>query len=363
MVDYLLAQGARSQISMINFGFWSDLPRPIVGLAPMDGVTDVVLRVLTKKIGAPDLLITEFVAVEGIARNAVALLHHLQYQPLERPIVAQVYGIEPDSFRTTATIVAAMGFDGIDINMGCPAKKVSRRGAGAALINNHELAAQIIAATKEGVAAWQNGMKLTDLPLKEKMIKAIEALAHPPITKKLLPVSVKTRIGYDRVQVSEWAAFLATQELAVTTWHGRTLKQLYSGSADWSAIGEAAQIIKAQSDTLVLGNGDIATRGEAIAQAAEFGLDGVLIGRAAVGNPWVFNDRQPSSKELIETIIEHANEYEATFGRERFPGFRRYLISYIKGQKDAAKLRAALMQAATAQSVATILHKSSAIVE
>lgn len=354
---------------MIEFGFWSTLPRPVVGLAPMDGVTDSVFRQLTKEIGQPAVIFTEFAAVEGIARNAVKLLHHFQYSPNERPIVAQVYGIEPASFRITATIVAALGFDGIDINMGCPAKKVSRRGAGAALINNQPLAAEIIAAVRSGLEDWYNGCQISELPLKEKMISAIKELAEAAevdvsrTERPTIPVSVKTRVGYDQLQIKEWANFLANQNLAAVTLHGRTLKQMYTGEADWQAIKEGAAIIKAKSESLALGNGDITTLVEAKQRAKEFGLDGVLIGRASIGNPWAFTNQQPTANELKETIIDHAKKHEDVYGSRGFAAFRRFLAAYIKGVKGASKLRTELMQAPDAATVASILNKTNVIVE
>ena len=324
----------------------------------MDGVTDAPFRQITARVGNPSLIFTEFVSVEGLARNAVALLSHLRYDPVERPVIAQLYGIEPESFRTATVMACLLGFDGIDINMGCPAKKVSKRGAGAGLITNPKLAEQIIKACKEGIKDFATGRQLDDLPLKAKMKQALRKLAKENgvtaknLVRQELPLSVKTRIGFDRPMVLEWFSFLAEQDLAMISIHGRTLKQMYTGQADWEAIGQARAIIKKKSHTLVLGNGDINTRGEALQYIQKYGVDGVLLGRAALGNPWVFLGHQPTIEERTVMAIEHAQLYEKLLPVTAFVAFRRHLAAYIKDIEGAAKLRAKLMQTTSAEQVA-----------
>src|SRR3989338_11286748 len=222
----------------MNKGFWDKLSRPIVGLAPMDGVTDAPMRFITAKYGRPSVIYTEFVNVEGITRND-KLLRDLKYDEIERPIVAQIFGGNPQAYYEAAKLIVSLGFDGIDINMGCPAKKVAKRGEGAGLIKDHKLAGEIINAVKEGV--------------EESRIKNQEL--------RRIPVSVKTRLGYDEPD-PKWWEFLASQELAVVAIHGRTYKQMYTGRADWEMIGKMATLIN-QSGTLVLGNGDIMSLAEA----------------------------------------------------------------------------------------------------
>ena len=341
--------------------YLDNLQKPIIGLSPMDGVTDAPFRQITAEVGKPAIIFTEFVSVEGLARNAVALLSHLRFSQSERPIIAQLYGIEPASFRVATVMACLLGFDGIDINMGCPAKKVSRRGAGAALINNHELAGEIIQACHKGLQDFAQGQQLKDLPLKEKMKKEIQSLAlkngvkNKDLVRRVIPLSVKTRIGYDRPVVKEWFSFLAKQNLAMISIHGRTLKQMYSGQSDWSEIAQAATIIKKKSKALVLGNGDINTRDEALSAIDKFGVDGVLIGRAALGNPWVFLGHKPTIVEKKEMAIRHAKLYEKIYPPAAFVAFRRHLAAYIKDIEGAAKLRSALMQTTNAKQVASNL--------
>jgi len=293
--------------------YLDNLVNPIIGLSPMDGVTDAPFRQITAEIGNPSLIFTEFASVEGLARNATALLQHFRYSEKERPIIAQLYGIEPESFRVATIIACFLGFDGIDINMGCPAKKVSRRGAGAALITNTKLAEQIITSCKVGLTDFAEGIKLEDLELKTKMKNAISKLQKEnginadKLERKILPLSVKTRIGFDKPAVEDWFSFLAKQDLAMISIHGRTLKQMYGGEADWANIAAAAKIIKKDSQALVLGNGDITTRVEAIEHIKKYKVDGVLIGRAALGNPWVFLGYNASKNERIDLAIKHAN--------------------------------------------------------
>ena len=132
--------------------FWQDLPRPIVGLAPMDGVTDAACRFIMATLGHPAVIVSEFTAVDGLNAGAERLLDDFYYHPIERPVVAQVFGAIPENFVQAAAIAAALGFDGLDINMGCPVKNVAERGAGAALIRHPERALAIIAAAREGIA-------------------------------------------------------------------------------------------------------------------------------------------------------------------------------------------------------------------
>ena len=237
-------------------GFWGKLKKPIIGLAPMDGVTDAPMRFITAKYGKPDVIFTEFVSADGIKHGAKRLLRDFKFDEIERPVVAQLFGGDPEAFFEVAKLIIKMGFDGVDINMGCPARKVAGRGEGAGLIKDPDLAARIIAAVKKGVDGK-------------------------------IPVSVKTRIGYDQADQGWWQ-FLASQDLAAVTMHGRTFKQLYQGKADWEVIARAATLIK-QSGTIFLGNGDVESIPDAHEKIEKYGVDGVLIGRAVQGNPWVFS--------------------------------------------------------------------------
>ena len=332
-----------------------------MGLAPMDGVTDAPMRYITAKYGRPDVMFTEFVSADGLKRvtggnklslaSRNSLLRHLRFDESERPVVAQLFGGEPESFFEVAKLIVKMGFDGVDINMGCPAKKVAGRGEGAGLIKNHELAGEIIAAVKKGVEGK-------------------------------IPVSVKTRIGFEKAD-PEWWKFLATQDLAAVTIHGRTFKQLYQGEADWEAIGEAGTLIK-QSGAVFLGSGDISSRQQAVVSCQKYGGDGALIGRGAMGNPWVFqqegthchsgldpesiciDSRFPSRgglsrgndicvKERLRVAVEHAWKFEEVFPNDRFFIMRKHLSWYARGFDGAADLRQKLVLCNSADEVERVI--------
>jgi len=332
------------KIVIMIFGFWNKLPKKFCGLAPMDGVTDFLYRHVMRKFGGPDLVFTEFTSVEGIAHNAVKLLRDFEYDESERPIIAQVFGIDPDSFYTTAIIVCQLGFDGIDINMGCPAKKVSNRGGGAALINNPTLASEIIEAVKSGVRDYSNGRTIEDIKMKQKMKTAIleQVIKHPTKDIVQIPVSVKTRIGVDKIITEDWISHLLGHDLSAITIHGRTLNQMYSGKASWEEIGKASNLIK-QTKTKVVGNGDVLNRKDGEEKCEKYNLDGVLIGRASFGNPWVFNNKSPEIEDRINLALYHCKKFEELYGLDHFYVMRKHLAWYIKGISGAKEVRKKLM--------------------
>jgi len=299
-------------------GFWGKLKKPIIGLAPMDGVTDAPMRFITAKYGKPDVIFTEFVSADGIKHGAKRLLRDFKFDEIERPVVAQLFGGDPTAFLEVAKLIVKMGFDGVDINMGCPARKVAGRGEGAGLIKDPDLAAKIIAAVKKGVDGK-------------------------------IPVSVKTRIGYDQAD-SSWWQFLASQDLAVVTVHGRTFKQLYQGEADWEAIARAATLIK-QSGTIFLGNGDVESIADAKEKIEKYGVDGVLIGRAAQGNPWVFRGVEVNKEEKLKVALEHSRKFEEIFPEDRFFIMRKHLAWYARGFDGASELRQKLVMTNSADEV------------
>lgn len=313
-------------------GFWKKLKKPIVGLSPMDGVTDAPMRYITAKYGKPDVVFTEFVSVEGITHGAKRLMRDFKFDEVERPVVAQIFGGDPKAFLEVSKLIVRMGFDGVDINMGCPARKVAGRGEGAGLIRNPELAAEIIAAVKAGVSQCHSA------------------------TGEIVPVSVKTRIGYDEADPTWWK-FLSTQGLAAVTIHGRTFRQLYQGSADWEAIGEAAKIIKSDK-TIFLGNGDVETRQKAEELSIKYGTDGVLIGRGAQGNPWVFDPKVKGIgvKDKLMVALEHARKFEEIFPQDRFFIMRKHLAWYARGFDGASELRQKLVLTNSANEVEKILR-------
>jgi tRNA-dihydrouridine synthase len=366
--------------------FWQDLKqqlkRALVGLAPMDGITDQPFRHIVKKYGQPDVIYTEFVNVEGLCHNAEALLRPLLYDNSQRPIVAQIYGKTPNSFRQAAILVCQLGFDGIDLNMGCPSKSVAGGGAGAALIKNPKLAQAIIRATQQGVQDWVDGKNCSDCPdfsdsfceLVEKQRQALDLDAAVQFeNRQALPVSIKTRLGYDQPVIQEWLPFLLGEQPAAVAIHGRTLKQGYSGQANWEQIGQAAQLAKEQRpDTLILGNGDVTSFNQAQEIARIYKVDGVLMGRAAQGNPFVFAQENPlenldkheQAKTLAKVALEHAQFYEETFCSNEqdecfFLPMRKHLAWYVKGIPHAKEIRQRLVQTSSSQAVAQILQSFS----
>lgn len=339
-------------------GFWSSLPRPIVALAPMDGVTDAVARRIACHHGQSDLTITEFVAVEGLTHGAVTLLDDLRYDETTRPVVAQLYGVDPAAFREAAAIATALGFDGIDVNMGCPATSVARRGAGAALIQTPELAQAIVRAVRAGIRDWADGGDLAGLVTHPRVRRAVAARAEPLAawTRRTIPVSVKTRIGVDDIVVERWARQLAEAEPVAITFHGRTLKQLYSGEADWDAIGRAADVLRG-SGIRVLGNGDVRDRSAALERIGAYRLDGALIGRAAIGNPWALAGRVVDPATRLRTAIEHAELFERAFPNRPFVATRKHLHGYARHFDGAADLRKALMVAPSAAACRALIER------
>jgi nifR3 family TIM-barrel protein len=364
--------------------FWQHIPKPIIALSPMDGVTDAAFRYITAKHGGPDLHLTEFVNVEGLARNAAVMLDDFIYSEIERPIVAQIYGSEPESFYKIAVIVCELGFDGIDINMGCPAKNVAARGCGAALIRNPSLAKEIIRQVKRGIQDWVDGRSIDQLGLKPRMSLKVKRMNQERIgrenisDRKGIPVSVKTRIGFDSVVIESWVQHLLEEEPAAISIHGRTLKQMYTGHADWQAIARAAEIIH-QTSSLVLGNGDLNSAVDVIEKIRLSGVDGVLVGRGAMGNPWIFREKarikaalssQTSEmpfaapvdlSEKFQVLLEHSRYFEQLKGGRRFAAMRKHFGWYVKGLPRAAELRGKMFQANSTSEVEEILSHYSKI--
>ncbi len=345
--------------------FWQNTTQPIIGLSPMDGVTDHPYRHIQKKYGKPAVMYTEFASVEGICRGAAKLLKDFLYDETQRPIIGQIYGTTPKFFYQTAVLLCELGFDGVDINMGCPAKNVAHSGAGAALIKTPELAQEIVRQTQAGVKDWQHGKKITELPdITSEIVKIVQARHDELPTefqqKRAVPVSVKTRVGYDIPVISEWIPTLLELQPACIALHGRTLRQQYSGLADWERIGEAAELAKG-SNTLVLGNGDVDSLETAQQRIAYYKLDGVLIGRASFGNPYIFREEMSASDaSLFSIAVEHAKMFEETYQANdnyAFLPMRKNLGWYVRSIPNAKEVRAELFQTESSQEVQEILSR------
>ncbi|HBP51637.1 MAG: tRNA-dihydrouridine synthase [Candidatus Shapirobacteria bacterium GW2011_GWE1_38_10] len=313
----------------------------IVALSPLDGITDEAFRITQCQIAKPDLIFTEFVSAEGLAHSAVKLFDTLLYSNQERPIIGQLFGKDPDSFYTAAVILCYLGFDGIDVNFGCPAKTVTQHGSGASLIDKPELAGQIIKSVQKAVSDFsKEKVSLKDLKLKEKVFKVIERnLKYSEFSGKIIPtISVKTRLGISADTTDTWIPFLLSHHLDFLTLHGRTLKQGYSGTANWDSIAKAAKLAK-KAGTIFFGNGDVESRSQALDYCKKYGVNGVLIGRAAMGNPWAFNDKKPDLREKFSAMLLHAKNFTDIFPARRFDPLRRHFLLYVSGHPAAKELR------------------------
>ncbi len=342
----------------------------------MNGVTDHAFRHIQKKYGNPALLFTEFTPVNGLRAGAETLLRDLMYDEGQRPIVAQVYGNSPSDFYQAAIVCCQLGFDGIDINMGCPSRSVTFAGSGAGLIRTPELAQEIVRSAKRGVQDWQNGATVRschDFPRRFVQSVQRQHAQLPPVYQRPrdVPVSVKTRIGYTDSQIDEWIPVLLECEPAAITIHGRTLVQGYAGEADWGEIGKAVTLARG-TGVAILGNGDIHSMEQAHQLISEHGVDGVLIGRASYGNPYVFREdgRPPLTDaelsqtdmnyQILRVALEHARLYEQSFAHSKgyhFLPMRKHLGWYTKRVPGASYLRRALIQTSSAEAAATVIDE------
>ena len=347
--------------------FWHDIPKPIIGLSPMDGVTDASFRWIAARHGGPDITVTEFTNVDAAVHAPHTLIRDFTYSEIERPVIAQIYGNKPELFYKAAHVVCELGFDGVDINMGCPAKNVAASGSGAALIRTPELAREIIQQTKQGIDDWVSGQTLDNLGLRQKLRETVKTSNQqrsgwetPPL-RQAIPLSVKTRIGYDKIVIDDWIANLLEEKPVAISIHGRTLKQGYKGDADWDAISQAVELAK-PTQTIILGNGDLRDMGDIYRRVRQCGVDGVLLGRAAEGNPWIFKAKAqlkqalrdcvppPVTRESIglaerfKVIIEHAHHFETYVQERNFVGMRKHLIWYCRDFRGAAELRTKMVR-------------------
>lgn len=329
--------------------FWHDSPKPIIGLSPMDGITDEPMRHITAQYGRPGVIFTEFVNVEYAAARPEKIFSRFWYSPNQRPIVAQLSGVNPELFYQLTFICAYLGFDGVDINMGCPAKSVTGRGGGARLINNLSLAKELVWAAKRGLDDWEAGKKITSLVSSRLMAKARAVkeknrqlgVKKRPGSKPAL--SVKTRPGINQPLIRDWLAFLLELPIEALIVHGRLLSAGHSGPVDWSTLKRVAQNAQEKGKVLI-GNGGVSCFEEGKALSQEYGLDGVLIGRAALGNPWAFSNKNPSKEERFSVMMAQARYFVDLFGEENFIVLRKHLAWYARGFSGARGLRSRLVR-------------------
>lgn len=315
-------------------GFWGSVPRPALVLAPMADVTDAAFRRIIAKYGKPDVIWTEFVSVAGLCSSGrEKLLADLRYTEEERPIVAQIFGNDPGQFKEVAAQLVEMGFDGIDINMGCPDRSVEKQGGGASLIKDPIRAQRILKATIDG--AEHAG--------------------------KRIPVSVKTRVGYNKPELETWLPYLLEVQPAALTLHARTRKEMSKVPARWEHVREAAVIRdRISPKTLLIGNGDVKSAEEGRRLAREYSADGAMIGRGIFGNPWLFHPTRHVEDihltERLAVMIEHTKLFEELMtGVKSFALMKKHYKAYVHGFDGAKELRMELMEAPDAAAVEHIV--------
>lgn len=296
--------------------------QPLFILAPMDDVTDTVFRQVIADCAPPDMFFTEFVNVDGLqSRGRKHLLHKLAYTNQEKPLVAQIWGKVPANYEKTAAELVDMGFSGVDINMGCPQKTVAKNGCCSALINNRDLAVEIIAAVKRGV----NGR---------------------------VPVSVKTRTGWNDVDFS-WPELLLQQGIDMLTIHGRTRKEMSKVPARWQDIKKIRELRDTIApQTLIIGNGDVISRKNGEQLAKETGVDGVMIGRGIFTDPYIFAHQSPwaeiSQADKLRMYVKHINLFVNTYPpstrTRNWESLKRMAKVYVNGIDGACEFRNSLMR-------------------
>ena len=343
---------------------WAE-KKPIFCLAPMADVTDCAFRQIIAKYGKPDIFFTEFVSADGLAHKEARekLLVDLKYSESEHPIVAQIFGGKPENIKITSALCRELGFDGIDINMGCPDKSIEKQCAGAAMMKDFKLTKEIIRAAREGGGG--------------------------------LPISVKTRIGYNppggyasragKNEMESWVKTLLSEDLAALIIHLRTRKEMSDVPAHWDLAKRIVEIRNGMNvKTLIIGNGDVMNIDEAKRKCKETGCDGVMLGRAIFGNPWLFstsfnifslrtakrnssleNTERSFIAEKLKVMLEHTKLFEEmlmhsarggpALGGKNFAIMKKHFKAYVSGWDGAKELRIKLMETKNASEVEKIL--------
>lgn len=320
--------------------FWDKLSKPFFLLAPLADVTDASFRKLiareSRMSERKDVAMwTEFVSADGLLRGGFEKLSRdLVYTEAERPIVAQFFTSTPEMMEKAARLALEMGFDGVDINMGCPDKAIIKQSAGAGLIQDPEKAREIIRAAKRGATSGD----------------------------KQIPVSVKTRVGFNKNELEEWLPALLAEEPAAVIIHARTKKEMSKVPANWETIRRAVEIRDGLgSKTYIVGNGDVLDLADARVKVEETGADGVMLGRAIFGNPWLFREDVswedvPLEKKLL-TLVEHSKLFEELLGDiKSFAIMKKHYKAYVRDFPEAKELRTELMEAENALEVEKIVE-------
>lgn len=313
--------------------FWDELPKPFFVLAPLANVTDAAFRRIIAKYSkpyGPQVMWTEFVSADGLLRatpeGKAKLMRDLVYSEEERPIVAQFFTSDPEAMEHAARVAQELGFDGVDINMGCPDRSVEAQGAGSKLILNTERAVELVAAAKRGAPN--------------------------------IPVSVKTRLGYNKDILEEWLPKILSAEPAVLTLHARTRKEMSKVPAHWERVKRAVEIRnELGSKALILGNGDALDLVDAKKKAEESGADGVMLGRAIFGKPWLFSAKEILLEQRLHIAIEHTKLFEELLGDiKNFAIMKKHFKAYVEGFPGAKELRVQLMETTNTQEVEMLIE-------
>ncbi len=303
----------------------------------MADVTDPAFRRIIAKYGKPDVTWTEFVSADGLFLGGYEhLIKDLAFTDEERPIVAQFFTSHPENMKKAAELAVRLGFDGIDINMGCPDKSIEKQGAGAAHIKNPKLAQEIILSAKAGAGD--------------------------------LPVSVKTRIGYNKNELENWLPMILETNPAVVTIHARTRKEMSLVPARWEHVKRAVEIRDSfvdsngkKSETLIFGNGDVTDLEDAYKKVEETGCDGVMMGRAIFGNPWRFNKEIKKEdipvKDVLKVLVEHTKLFKELLPHKSFAIMKKHYKAYVNGWDGAKELRVKLMEAKDTNEVEEVINE------
>ena len=359
-------------------GFWNKIKKPFLAMAPMADVTDAAFRRMFVKYSKYEVVDifddkgeikkefsnknkdgdyvtwTEFVSADGLClapeEGRKRLMRAFDFIEAERPIVAQIFGSNPDHIEKAVAMIRDLGFDGVDINMGCPDRSVEKQKAGAALIKNPELAKEIILSAKRGAKS------------KEREI----------------PVSVKTRLGYNKDELEKWLPKILEAEPALVTIHARTRKEMSLVPARWERVKRAVEIRdevqrNLKEKTLIAGNGDVTSCEDAYEKIKESGADGAMVGRGIFGNPWFFStgipvslrsdlkipkrsDLFPTVEEKLNALVEHTRLFEKLCEYKNFAVMKKHYKAYCHGFDGAKELRIKLMEAESGEEVEEIVE-------
>ncbi len=312
--------------------FWKKIPTPFLVLAPMDDVTDVVFREIIHRVAAPDVYFTEFTSADGlVSRGRDKVIEKLRFTENQHPIIAQIWGRHPETLGEATTIVKELGFDGVDINMGCPVEAVVRKGAGAGCIGNYKLVRELISSVRKHAGS--------------------------------MSVSVKTRLGIKDDTSQTWIPFLLEQNLDALTIHGRTAHQLSHDRANWDAIKQAVEFKnKIAPSTIIIGNGDVLSYDEALERHKATGVDGVMIGRGVFKNVRVFEKKLRKNlgtkSECLALFTSHMKLFEETWGDQKpFFVLKKFAKMYIKGFSGSSVLRQQILECQTRDDMIGILNR------